>query len=449
MTKTLHYPELAKRVRSQRKKLPSLYGDVDFSKQPYRLALDPGDKSSLPGWVGDRRELLDDERTIELMSTATMLGDVVADAYAALMEKQSLKSLIDMLQLACREGIDAVPGAPPELERFIASMEQRPDWLEMELVHEGARHERIPQALVAPFVIRGAFMATFLNTYAALPMALTGALGGRRAARRVNETASFFAVTTLPGALERHGQGFEAAAMVRLMHSMVRYNALKNSGRWDLDVYGIPIPQVDQMPAGLINVYLLARRVEAAGRSDFNGRERAVVEFCRYRCFLLGLPEELLPTTPEEIIRVMHARAATLRDDFDDEICGELVRATMSAYLKPTRSLPDRLADAVEKSYSKFFFKRTFLNGREETFDGMGVQMGLEDHALVALFAPMVFGSFWYARTVSNVPIVGPLTDRVVTEVLKQRLASYGKPEFTTDASKYTPVAKAQPAAAG
>ena len=209
-------------------------------------------------------------------------------------------------------------------------------------------------------------MATFLNTYAALPMALTGALGGRRAARRVNETASFFAVTTLPGALDRHGRGFEAAAMVRLMHSMVRYNALKKSGRWDLDVYGIPIPQVDQMPAGLINVYLLARQVEAAGRSDFNTRERAIVEFSRYRCFLLGLPEELLPTTPGDIIHVMHARAATLRHDFDDEICGELVRATMSSYLKPTRSLPDRLADAIEKSYSKFFFNRTFVNRDSE-----------------------------------------------------------------------------------
>jgi len=189
-------------------------------------------------------------------------------------------------------------------------------------------------------------------------------------------------------------------------------------------------------------------RGDAGGRSDFNTRERAIVEFARYRCFLLGLPEELLPTTPEEIIHVMHARAATLRDDFDDEICGELVRATMSSYLKPTRSLPDRFADAIEKSYSKFFFNRTFLNGDGKSSAGLGVAMGLEDHAIVALFAPLVFGSFWAANTTSRLPIVGAITDRVVTEVLKQRLVSYGKPEFTTDASKYTPVAKAQPASA-
>src|SRR5262249_46758034 len=154
-----------------------------------------------------------------------------------------------------------------------------PDWIDMDLVEEGARHARIPAAFVAPFVTRGAFIATFMNTYAALPMALTGALGGRRAAKRVNETSSFFTVTTLPGALDRYGPGFEAAAMVRLMHSMVRYNALKRSQRWDLHVYGIPVPQVDQMPAGLINIYFLAANLRRKGRSEFTARERAIVEF--------------------------------------------------------------------------------------------------------------------------------------------------------------------------
>ena len=43
-----------------------------------------------------------------------------------------------------------------------------------------------------------------------------------------------------------------------MMHSMVRFNVLRHKGAWDVPVYGIPIPQVDQMPAGLIDVFLLA-----------------------------------------------------------------------------------------------------------------------------------------------------------------------------------------------
>src|SRR5262245_48221835 len=110
-----YYPELAERVRSQRTLQPELYGDFDFDQQPERLATELDAESSLPKWVADRAPILDDERIVELMSTATMLGDIVADPYAALMSTHSLARLIEMLKTACREGIEAVPDAPAEL----------------------------------------------------------------------------------------------------------------------------------------------------------------------------------------------------------------------------------------------------------------------------------------------------------------------------------------------
>lgn len=446
MLQSLHYPDLAQRVLSQPELQPALYGDVDFSVKPYRLADQPDDASALPGWVARRAPLLEDERVVELMSTATMLGDVVADPYASLMAERSFKGLIDMLKQACRSGVDAVPDAPPELEAFISAMEATPDWLDMDLVEAGARVERIPMAFAAPFATRGAFVATFLNTYAALPMALTGALGGRMAAKRVNETSSFFTVTTLPGALDRYGRGFEAAAMVRLMHSMVRYNALKKSDRWDVDVYGIPIPQVDQMPAGLINIYLLAAQAKRQGRDRFTSAERAVVEFCRYRCFLLGLPQELLPERPDETLHLMHARAALLRDGYDDTTCGELVRATMAAYLRSGDTPFDRAADAVEKSYSKVFFVRTFTRGDRAKARQMGVTISAGDIARVAVTAPFIMGRFAAVTAAARVPVLRDVVDSYAIRTLKKRLKTYGRAEFTTDASSYTPVVQ-QPAA--
>ena len=434
-----YYPELARRVRSQRDLQPALYGDFDFDRQPERLATERGIDSELPEWVADREPILDDDRVTELIGTATLLGDVVADPYAALMTAHSVTHLIDMLKTACREGIDAVPDAPPELAAFIAAMEAAPAWIDFGLVRDGARQERIPAALLAPFITRGAFVATFTNTYAALPMALTGALSGRRAARRVNETASFFAVTTLPGALDRYGPGFEAAAMVRLMHSMVRYNALKKSDKWDTATYGMPVPQVDQMPAGMIGQYLLARKVRHEGRTEFTDDERAVIEFARYRCFLLGLPEELLPTAPADIVHVMHARSALLRRGFDD-ICGELVRGTMAAYLRPNTTLFDRCAEAVEKSFSKLTFVRTFCDGDREIAEAMGVSLGPTDLVRIALTAPFIIGRFTAVTYISRIPVVREITDAYVIGLLKLRLATYGKPEFTTDAAHYTPV---------
>ncbi|OBK15209.1 oxygenase MpaB family protein [Mycobacterium asiaticum] len=436
-----YYPELAQRVASQRRLQPDLYGDINFDERPYRLTKLPGDKSSLPGWAADRAQILEDDRVLELMETATMLGDVVADPYAALMSRYSVSELIDMLKTACREGVDAVPDAPDELASFIAAMEAKPDWIDFDLIEEGARQARTAAALLAHFITRGAFIATFTNTYAALPMGLTGALSGRRAARRVNETASFFAVTTLPGALQRYGPGFEAAAMVRLMHSMVRYNALKKSEKWDVDVYGVPVPQVDQMPAGMIGQYLTSQQVLRQGRAEFNEQERALVEFGRYRCFLLGLPEELLPTTPADTVHVMHARAALLRDGFDSE-CRELVDSTMNAYLRPATTWFDRAAEAVEKSYSKETFVRAFCNGDRGVASAMGVSIGLADRVRIALTGPFIAGRFIAVNRISNIPALRGLADRYVIRLLKLRLATYGKPEFTSDSSHYTPISR-------
>ena len=325
------------RVLSQKTLLPALYGGFDFDALPERYTEEAAQavvQDRAPGGVAVT------EDDLARVRHYTMLGDVVADAYAARMRDLGFRPLVDMLVAACDHGLEAVPDAPPELAAFIAAMEATPDWVDMDLVREGARLDLNATANLAPFAIRGAFIATFLNKYSALPMAVTGTLGHATAARRVNETATFFACTTLPGALERHGEGFKAAAMVRLMHSMVRFNAIR-SDRWDAAVYGVPIPQVDQMPAGLIPVFLTAFRLIREGRRDFTREERAKVELARYRCFLLGLPEDLLADTPEGIVRLMTARNTMLRAGFDDATCGALIRATLAAYLPPLPQPPE------------------------------------------------------------------------------------------------------------
>lgn len=431
----IHYPELAERVLSQRTSLPKLYGKVDFEKLPHRFTVDPSAQTALPEWVAKRGPVLEDPRAIELMRITTMLGDVVADPYAALIETHGVRGLVDMLKRACREGIDAVPEAPPELRALIDDMETIPDWLDMEMVEEGARHSRIAAAFIAPFLIRGVFLATFLNSYSALPMALTGTLSGRRAAYRINETASYFAVTTLPRALQRRGPGFEATAMVRLMHSVVRYNALTRPDLWDVSVYGVPIPQIDQMPAGLINMYLAAMSARRLGRYEFDERERAMLEFSRYRCYLLGLPEELLPTTPHEIIHVFHARAATLRDGFD-ETCEKLVRSTMAAYVRKGRTPVDRAIESVEKSWSKAFILG-FCGGDRKAAEAMGVDLRKRDLARVALTLPAIVGRFAGVVLADRQPLLRKAADIYTTHVVAQRLASYGRPEFISDPKTY------------
>jgi hypothetical protein len=312
----------------------------------------------------------------------------------------------------------------------------------MKLVEEGARQSREDTANYSPFIIRGAFIATFMNKYSALPMALTGTLSNDTAARRVKDTASFFMTTTLPGALERFGSGFRSAAMVRLMHSMVRFNALKRSNIWDVKTFGIPIPQVDQMPAGLIGVFLLAFKITAKGRFHYTEAERARVELSRYRCFLLGLPEELVPATPKEMVEVMTLYDQTLRKGYDDATCGELTRATLAAYLPADQKFGSRLFDRIERRFSKIFFLLSFLGGDSRKAKAMGVKIGAGDWVVFLSCSAFILARKGFYALAARTPGLRKATDRMLVRKIERLLESYGHAAHTTDASQYRPAVR-------
>ena len=431
--------EIWTQVRSQAERTPAIYGAIDFDRVPERFAGLPGDVSDLQSAdEGLRNRILTDAALIDRMRAYTHMGDRIADPYAALMPQYGFHKLVEMLATACDRGITAVADAPPELCAFIESMERTPAWLDMNLVEEGARVERASAAIMNPFSIRSAFIATFMNKYAALPMAFTGTLSNTAAARRVKETATFFSTSVLPGALARSGAGFKAAAMVRLMHSMVRFNVMRK-GRWDVSVFGVPIPQVDQMPAGLIGVTLMSTELLQSGRKDFTPTERARVELSRYRCYLLGLPETLLGTTPEEIVTLMVARQATLRAGYDDATCGVLLRATLDAYLPPDTRWHQRAFDHLERGFSKVLFVKLFLNGDERKAEEIGVRLTAFDRAAYMAGALVTGVRLAIYNLVGRVPYIERLADKRLVAIIEKQLAAYGHAHFASDASAYRP----------
>ena len=424
-------------VTQQREALPEIYGEVNFTLVPERLDSEAtiNDERFAPtrgavSRVFERPELL------ETMRNATMTGDRIADAYAALIPTHGFRTLVEMLETACQHGLEGVENPPSELVDLIVAMETTPAWVDMALVAKGARAERIPMATATPLAIRGAFLATFLNKYAALPMTMTGTLSDEAAAKRVFETASFFTATTMPGALDRSGKGFEAAAKVRLMHSMVRYHIL-NSGKWDAATYGIPIPQADQMPAGLIGVFLMSAQLLKKGQTDFTPEQRASVELSRYRCFLLGLPENLLGETPQEIVDLLMARHVSLREGYDDETCGALVRGTLEADLFDTSSITGRMHAWLENGFSKFVLIKSFLGGDTERAASIGITMGPSEKAAAAVAAGTLTLKTAFYRMGLRLPVVSSRVDARLNRRLAELLDMYGHADFVTDADRY------------
>jgi hypothetical protein len=432
--------ELTHESSRQASEIPAMYGHVNFSLTPERFTTEQGEQTQLaPQFLQRRPALLANEERVAVTKAFTMRGDPVSDAYAALLPKHGFHRLAAMLVQACDQGLSGIEDAPAELTRFIHAMEDFPAWLDTRLIEEGARQERSRYAHMAPFVIRGGFIGTFMNKYSALPMALTGALSNKTAARRVKETATFFTTSVLPGALERHGAGFKAAAMVRLMHSMVRFNVLRRPEQWDISIYGIPIPQVDQMPVALMPAFALAKKALRQGRATFTPAERARVELARYRGFLLGLPEELLPGEPQDIVDALLTRHATLRQRFD-ETCGALVRATMTADLAPDQSFRGRAHAWLEQGFSKLFFVKNYMRGDRHSAAQIGVRLGIVDWLAVGTAAILIASRMSAYAIAARIPGLRDSADRSLVRKLRKQLAGYGHAEFKTDAATYRPV---------
>ena len=90
--------ELRQRIAAQRTDNPAMYGAVDFSIQPERLLLD-GDiaGSELRSYPKVAAKLLENTELMERMAAYTLMGDAVADPYAAFMPEYGFRRLVDLL----------------------------------------------------------------------------------------------------------------------------------------------------------------------------------------------------------------------------------------------------------------------------------------------------------------------------------------------------------------
>jgi len=177
------------------------------------------------------------------------------------------------------------------------------------------------------------------------------------------------------------------------------------------------------------------------GRAAFNAEERAQVELSRYRCFLLGLPEDLLANNPQGIVDNWNARMLTLRSGFDDTTCGQLLRATMAADLGDLSTPQGRLREQFERSFSKVYFLQNFCDGKEARAREFGVAIEPADKVRAAIVGVRVMGGMNAHKVAQRLPVIDTLADRHLVGKLKRYLGTLGHAEFTTDSSKYKPAA--------
>jgi len=410
---------------------PAVYGELDLDMTPERFRTELGENSIIKD--NPRiQALLQDQDKVEFFRQLTLMGDPLADAFAARIPEIGYQKARAMLDIAAEQGIAKVPDAPKELVDLMTAMETVPEWVDWNKIEKACENNRLITALGGEAIMRVAFMMTYVNGYQGLPMVITGALTSDSAAKRMKETTSTFKLATLPGALRRGGEAYQSAVKVRVMHAMVRTSLLKRPQVWDYSVYGTPIPQVDQMGAALSFNFMMAKRALKRG-GKFTELEACAVEQARYLASLLGMHDQFLSNDPQQIVETWNLCQATLRHK-QDERGRDLNAATMNAYRRKTRHWSDRLLHKLDQKATRWMYNQ--MVGRK-TADAMGVQLEKSDVlAFAAVFAPIGAG-IGALSLLKKIPRGRDLIDHFAIDEIMAQLANEGPAEYRTNEADY------------
>ncbi|MDA2892093.1 oxygenase MpaB family protein [Mycolicibacterium sp. BiH015] len=217
-------------------------------------------------------------------------GDPLAERFVAETYHGELgaKKARELVERAQRVGIDNVPDAPESMRALFAEFEQIPDWLDPELVEDGAAvWRRWAYALGA--LGNAGTNDTYTEGWLAVPLSLSGGYAGQRALHRYLETSRWWIEVCRPGALLTPGSlGRNISLHVRIMHVSVRAR-VRAHPEWDAERWGLPISQSAMLLTLLGGSVAPAFGLFLLGHVTSPREMRAVLHFNRFCGHLVGV----------------------------------------------------------------------------------------------------------------------------------------------------------------
>ena len=318
-------------------------------------------------------------------------GDPVAERFVAETYHGELgaRRARELVEQALQVGIDNVGEVPESLRALIEDFETIPDWVDTDLVEEGAAvWRRWAYALGA--VGNAGTMDTYTESWLALPLSLSGGYAGDRALHRYMETSRWWIEVSSPGAVLQPGSVARAISLhVRIMHVSVRAR-VKEHPEWDFERLGLPISQSAMLLTLLGGSVAPALGLTALGFLTSPREMRAVLHFNRYCGHLVGVRcEGYFPETVLDAWRILFM-ADSARSYDSAQTGAELVESFVPAFApKPGQRGLNRLRAGyhyrVQAGYSGLFM----LPWNRKRYDLPSPAPGM---ALLLLRAPLIAG---------------------------------------------------------
>ncbi len=282
-----------------------------------------------------------DEELLERLGRAFMETDDLGGALAMAMRLPKTdpnRVTMAQFQQALAAGVDAVPDAPPALREFFGVVETVPDWVDWDLVEEGARVFRGLGQNSLDILLQLSLIGGYRFGGPTDLLVATGGLSSDYAMRRLGETQKWGVAISQPGGMRRGAEGYVAAVHVRLMHALVNESF---ASRWDIEHWGMPINQADQAATlGLFSgVPLIGCR--ALGARITRADSRAYMHLWKYIGWLMGVDDQWLLDSEREQHR-QNYHVLLVQDDISEagpKLANAIVDAQRTLHFRRFRTV--------------------------------------------------------------------------------------------------------------
>lgn len=259
-------------------------------------------------------------RTLRLIAGVRVLDEALMDRIGrGFMERDELGAALveamrmregdpgavsrSQFQAALEHGVDEVPDAAPALKAYFEEISTVPDWVNPDLLVEGALASRRLGQNIADILLQLSLIGGYRFGGPTDLLVATGALSGEGSVRRLAETQKWTTTIGDPGSILPGGEAWRLTAHVRLMHAMVNAGFEK---RWDNQRWGLPINQTDLASTLSLFDATVLLGCRALGVRITRRESTAYMHLWRYVGYLLGIDPDFWSTTERERYRMAY-----------------------------------------------------------------------------------------------------------------------------------------------
>jgi hypothetical protein len=234
-----------------------------------------------------------------LFETDQLADQVIREVYQAHGFKQADTWINQLL-----EG-EKIATIPHSLEQIIAEVSTKPDWVNEELLENGAalcrRSGSLGLMVLRNYCLMGGYESSAINK----PLVFTGALK-KGAAKRLTETTEFWVRIIGENAITSPQIGLKECLKIRLIHAYARVSIL-DERNWKEADWGAPLNQWDMLATNLGFSIIFLDGLRKLGMKPTEEEIRGLFHFWKYVGYLLGSLPENFPETESEAIQAIYA----------------------------------------------------------------------------------------------------------------------------------------------